>query len=63
MPPEPLALSPLSGTLLLLVAVICGRNFRQNWKAQGPRWVLWAWLYGAAAAAALLALAFVPLEY
>ena len=60
--PDAFHLSPLTGTALLLVMVFAGRAFRQNWKAQGPHWKLKAWPYGLAAAAAFLALAFIPME-
>lgn len=59
--PNTTTLTPLTATILLLVMVFAGRGFRQNWKAQGPRWVLKAWLYGVPALLAFAALAFIPL--
>ncbi|PRY26686.1 hypothetical protein CLV78_101787 [Aliiruegeria haliotis] len=55
-----MTLTPLVATILVVVMVLCGRNFRVNWKAQEDGWVLRAWLYGVPAAASLLTLAFVP---
>ncbi len=55
-------LTPLTGTTLLLVMIFAGRAFRQNWKAQGPRWAAKAWLYGLPAAVAFAALAFIPMD-
>ncbi|KCV82849.1 hypothetical protein ATO10_04547 [Actibacterium atlanticum] len=57
-----LTLTPTTGVILVLVMIFAGRAFRENWKAQGPNWVLKAWLYGLPAAAAFAALAFIPLE-
>lgn len=53
-------LTPLIATLLIFVAVLAGNRYRRVWKAEGPRWQLWA--FGLLAAAALLTLAFVPVQ-
>ena len=57
-----MTLTPFSGLLLLLVMILSGRAFRENWKAQKSGWVLRAWLYGAPAALAFAALALLPME-
>lgn len=57
-----LTLTPVSGTLLLIVMVFCGRNFRQNWKAQEEGWVVRCWLYAVPVLISFCALAFLPLE-
>ncbi|MEM8569789.1 MAG: hypothetical protein AAGG56_02675 [Pseudomonadota bacterium] len=56
------SLTPLSGTLLLLVMVFAGRAFRINWKAQKDGWVRRAWLYGVLVTIAFFFLALVPLQ-
>ncbi|WP_108259350.1 hypothetical protein [Mangrovicoccus ximenensis] len=58
-----MTLTPLWATGLLLVMVFCGRQFRENWKAQREGWVLRAWSYGLPAAASFALLAFLPLEF
>ncbi len=57
-----LHLTPVSGVLLVLIAVVCGHRFRRAWKEQTPGWRRRAWIYGVVAALGLLALAFVPLK-
>ncbi|MCV6596235.1 MAG: hypothetical protein OIF40_04020 [Mangrovicoccus sp.] len=57
-----LALTPLTGTLLLLVMLFCGRQFRENWKLQAPGWEARAWIYGLPAAVSFFALALIPLQ-
>jgi hypothetical protein len=56
-----ITLTPVSGTLLLLIMILAGRAFRQNWKAQTQGWVLRAWIYGLPAAVSFLMLALLPL--
>ncbi|SLN43314.1 hypothetical protein PSA7680_02170 [Pseudoruegeria aquimaris] len=56
-----LALTPLTGILLLLVMIFAGRAFRENWKAQEEGWQKRAWLYGLPAAFCFFALALIPL--
>ncbi len=56
----PFALTPFSATALFAAACIAGVQYRRTWKAEGPRWQLWA--YGMVAAGGLLVLAFVPLR-
>lgn len=34
------------GILLLLIMIIAGKAFRENWKKQGSRWIMKSWLYG-----------------
>ncbi|MBE3637873.1 hypothetical protein [Mangrovicoccus algicola] len=55
-----MTLTPLWATGLLLVMVFCGRQFRENWKAQESGWVRRAWSWGLPAAAAFAVLAFAP---
>jgi hypothetical protein len=52
-------LTPLTATLIFVLGCLAGYQYRHTWKAEGPRWKLW--LYGLAAAASLLVLAFVPM--
>jgi len=54
--------TPLTGTLLLLVMLFCGRQFRENWKGQAPGWEARAWVYGVPAALCFFALALIPLQ-
>ncbi|QHQ35047.1 hypothetical protein [Algicella marina] len=53
-------LTPPVATAIFVLACLAGYRYRHVWKAEGPRWQLW--LFGAAAAVALLVLAFVPLQ-
>ena len=57
-----LTLTPVTGVMLLLVMVICGRQFRENWKAQDKGWQQRAWMYGLPVLVSFIALAFVPLD-
>ncbi|MDA9914740.1 hypothetical protein N9D88_02815 [Alphaproteobacteria bacterium] len=34
------------GIILLLIMIIAGKAFRENWKKQGKQWVMKSWLYG-----------------
>jgi hypothetical protein len=54
------SLTPLAATLVFVFACLAGYQYRRVWKTEGPTWRLW--LFGLAAAGALLALAFVPLR-
>lgn len=56
-----LSITPVSGTILVLVLLLCGRQFRQNWKAQEGAWVVRAWLYGIVVVVSFGIVAFVPL--
>ena len=55
-----LTLSPLVATGLFVLAVVAGYQYRRAWKAEGPRWRLWA--SGLIAAACLSAVAFIPVQ-
>ena len=55
-----LSLSPLTATIVFVIAILSGYRYRRVWKEEGPRWQLW--LFGAIAAACLLTVALVPLE-
>lgn len=55
-----ITLTPLIATILIFLAVLAGNRYRRIWKAEGPRWQLW--VFGLIAAAALLVLAFVPMQ-
>lgn len=57
--PEP-ALTPVTATLLFVVACLAGYRYRSVWKAEGPRWQLW--VFGLVAAVALLVLGFLPMR-
>lgn len=56
---ENLNLTPFWATILVVVAVFAGHQYRKNWKNEGPLWKAWA--YGALAGGCLLALGFIPL--
>lgn len=60
---DSLHLTPTSGTIVVVMAVICGHRFRLAWKNQEPGWQKRAWFFGPLAALGLLVLAFVPLEF
>ena len=53
-------LTPLTATIIFVVAVIAGYRYRRVWKAEGPRWQLW--LFGLIAAVCLLTVGFLPLK-
>ncbi|MBO6550107.1 MAG: hypothetical protein JJ964_10875 [Rhizobiales bacterium] len=52
-------LTPFWATILIVVAVFAGHQYRKNWKNEGPRWK--AWLFGSIAGGCLLALGFIPM--
>lgn len=54
-----LTLSPAIATVLFLLAVVAGVQYRRVWKNEGPRWQLWA--FGSVAGVCLLVVALVPL--
>ena len=57
-------LTPLTGTVLLVLVALTGHRFRKAWKEreEDPNWAKRAWVYGIVAFLGLMALAFVPLE-
>lgn len=55
-----LTLTPLSATVIFVVAVMAGYSYRRVWKTEGPRWQLW--VFGSLAAICLLTVGFLPLE-
>lgn len=60
---EEIYLTPLTGSILVVLAVGSGHLFRDNWKKQEDGWQRRAWLYGVLAGGSLLMLAFVPLKF
>ena len=34
------------GIILLLIMIIAGKAFRENWNKQGSQWIIKSWLYG-----------------
>ncbi|WP_282159244.1 hypothetical protein [Shimia thalassica] len=56
-------LTPLTGSILVFLVVVCGHRFRKAWKEQYPGWQKRAWMYGVPALIGLLMLGFVPLEF
>ncbi|MEM6464543.1 MAG: hypothetical protein AAF724_21800 [Pseudomonadota bacterium] len=60
---ENLYLTPLTGSVLVVLVVGFGHLYRDNWRKQGEGWRLRAWLYGVPAGLGLLALAFIPLKF
>ena len=55
-----LTLTPLSATIIFILAVVAGYRYRRVWKAEGPRWQ--AWVFGSVAAVCLLVLGFTPMQ-
>ncbi|MBG6159915.1 hypothetical protein IWQ52_006003 [Labrenzia sp. EL_159] len=60
---EEIYLTPLTGSILVILAVGSGHLFRDNWKKQEDGWQRRAWLYGVLSGGSLLMLAFVPLKF
>lgn len=58
-----MVLTPLPAVILFVVMVLCGRQFRENWKAQSAGWQRRAWFYAVPATLCFAALAFIPLEF
>ena len=54
-----MTLTPVTATLIFLVACLAGYRYRRVWKAEGPSWQLWT--FGLIAGGALLVLGFVPM--
>jgi hypothetical protein len=52
--------SPLAGIALLVLFVVSGKVFRDNWKQQGPNWKRNCWVSGLLALGCFAILAFVP---
>ena len=57
---EELYLTPVSATVIFVIAVLAGYSYRRVWKAEGPRWQLW--VFGGLAALCLLTVGFVPMR-
>ncbi|MEM9572927.1 MAG: hypothetical protein AAF996_15790 [Pseudomonadota bacterium] len=55
-----LALSPWVATLIFVIAVVAGYQYRRVWKNEGPKWQ--AWVFGLIAAGCLMTVALVPLS-
>ncbi|MEO0691094.1 MAG: hypothetical protein AAFY51_12465 [Pseudomonadota bacterium] len=55
-----ITLSPTSALILFVVGVLAGYQYRRVWKAEGSGAQLW--LFGAIAAACLLAVGLIPLD-
>ena len=53
-------LSPLTATILFVVACFAGYQYRRVWVKEGPRWQLW--VFGLIAAICLGMVAFIPLS-
>ncbi|WP_029064968.1 hypothetical protein [Labrenzia sp. DG1229] len=60
---EEIYLTPLTGSILVVLAVGFGHLYRDNWKKQEDGWQRRAWLYGVLAGGGLLTLAFLPLKF
>lgn len=52
--------NPYIGIALLIVFVLAGKVFRDNWKLKGSNWVRNCWLSGIVATACFAILAFIP---
>ena len=52
--------SPYVGIAILMIFVLAGKVFRDNWKLKGEYWKRNCWLAGAVAAVCFCALAFIP---
>lgn len=57
---SPTISSSLAGIVILIVFVLAGKIFRENWKLKGPNWKRNCWISGLVAAACFGLLAFVP---
>ncbi|MEM9422563.1 MAG: hypothetical protein AAF986_08670 [Pseudomonadota bacterium] len=55
-----MTLPPLIATLLFVVAIVSGYQYRKVWKQEGAAWK--AWLFGSVAGGALMIVALVPLQ-
>lgn len=51
-------LTPLTATLLFVLACLSGYQYRRVWVKEGPRWKLW--LFGLVAGVCLALVAFIP---
>ncbi|MEM1072960.1 MAG: hypothetical protein AAGI36_00795 [Pseudomonadota bacterium] len=60
MPIDAFYLTPLSATLLFVVAIVSGYRYRWAWKRDAPNWQLW--LYGSLAGSCLLIVGLVPMN-
>jgi hypothetical protein len=56
------SIGSVTGVTLLLVMLICGRQFRETWKAQTPGWERRAWIWGVPVVLSFAVLVFVPLR-
>ncbi|WP_282602057.1 hypothetical protein [Paracoccus sp. PARArs4] len=54
-----MTLTPVTATIIFVIACLAGYAYRRTWKTEGPAWKLW--LFGTVAAVALLVLGFTPL--
>nr|WP_321457898.1 hypothetical protein [uncultured Cohaesibacter sp.] len=52
--------NPYVGIAILIVFVLAGKVFRDNWKAQGVNWKRNCWLSGGVATFCFMVLAFIP---
>ena len=52
-------LTPVTATILFVLACFSGYQYRRVWVKEGPRWQLW--LFGLIAAACLGIVAFTPM--
>ena len=52
--------NPILGIAILVLFLLAGRVFRENWKLKGANWKRNCWLAGAVATACFLVLAFIP---
>lgn len=57
-----LYLTPVIGTILVVIVALSGHRFRKAWKEQGEGWKARAWIFGILAISGLCTLAFVPLK-
>ncbi|MEM7739599.1 MAG: hypothetical protein AAF225_02215 [Pseudomonadota bacterium] len=56
-----LSLTPMAATLIFVLGVVAGYQYRRNWKLEGPVWK--AWLFGGIAGLCLVTVAFVPMAW
>ncbi|WP_319484201.1 hypothetical protein [uncultured Cohaesibacter sp.] len=52
--------NPYVGIAILVVFVLSGKVFRDNWKQKGETWKRNCWLSGIVATLCFLAMAFIP---
>lgn len=58
--PSQMSLTPFLATMIFVLGVLAGTQYRKNWKLEGPAWK--SWVFGSVAALCLIIVAFVPMH-